>query len=504
MVLRGGFGITYLPSNTGYFSSPNEYGEESFSPGTQMLPYGLNPAGVPVTRFSDPAPVVAATGSNVAAPQIYGGSNALFTRQMKNAIAKQGNIFIEKSFGSHGQWLASLGYSFSYSNNLQNRNWPLQSLQNVPASLRSAWLTQYLASNGATNPSNVQVPNPWQAASGPLLPFTGTLAAATVPAFVPQLPYPLLYGSGAGVDESNGFGGYNSMMARVAHSFSSGMHLEMNYTWSKELDYSITGIEDGQGVNSGGTFGGSQADLINAHNNKHYGLADQPGRFVAIMTYESPFGANKHFALGNRFARAIAGNWNFGTVVTLQSGMPFVVSGASTGAMVARPDRIPGVSLTVPAALQHWYNGSTTVQLPCGIKIQPGKNTFLKYNACAFEGEVLQAPNGSFISNQFWVGNSDPAIGGLRGPGRINVDLSLRRTFPIRERVKLQVAADASNLLNSAEYNGNYTGSLGSTNLTNNPSAGLTPGFGNSSTYGTVGLGTFDPRQVTMHLRLQF
>lgn len=504
MVLRGGFGITYLPSNTGYFSSPNEYGEESFSPGTQMLPYGLNPAGVPVTRFSDPAPVVAATGSNVAAPQIYGGSNALFTRQMKNAIAKQGNIFIEKSFGSHGQWLASFGYSFSYSNNLQNRNWPLQSLQNVPASLRSAWLTQYLASNGATNPSNVQVPNPWQAASGPLLPFTGTLAAATVPAFVPQLPYPLLYGSGAGVDESNGFGGYNSMMARVAHSFSSGMHLEMNYTWSKELDYSSTGIEDGQGVNSGGTFGGSQADLINAHNNKHYGLADQPGRFVAIMTYESPFGANKHFALGNRFARAIAGNWNFGTVVTLQSGMPFVVSGASTGAMVARPDRIPGVSLTVPAALQHWYNGSTTVQLPCGIKIQPGKNTFLKYNACAFEGEVLQAPNGSFISNQFWVGNSDPAIGGLRGPGRINVDLSLRRTFPIRERVKLQVAADASNLLNSAEYNGNYTGSLGSTNLTNNPSAGLTPGFGNSSTYGTVGLGTFDPRQVTMHLRLQF
>lgn len=71
------------------------------------------------------------------------------------------------------------------------------------------------------------------------------------------------------MDESNGFGGYNSLMARLAHSFSSGMHLEFNYTWSKELDYSSTGIEDGQGVNSGGTFGGSQADLINAQNNKH-------------------------------------------------------------------------------------------------------------------------------------------------------------------------------------------------------------------------------------------
>ena len=122
MVLRSGFGITYLPSNTGYFSSPNEYGEESFSPGTQMLPYGLNPAGVPVTQFTDPAPIVAATGSNAAAPQIYGGSNALFTRHMQNGIAKQGNIFVERSFGGRGEWLASVGYSFSYSNHLQNRN----------------------------------------------------------------------------------------------------------------------------------------------------------------------------------------------------------------------------------------------------------------------------------------------------------------------------------------------------------------------------------------------
>lgn len=179
------------------------------------------------------------------------------------------------------------------------------------------------------------------------------------------------------------------------------------------------------------------------------------------MTYESPFGQGKHWALSNRIARAVAGDWNFGTVVTLQSGMPFVISGASTGAMVARPNAIPGVALTVPAADQHWYNGSTTVVLPCGLKVQPAKNTFLKYNACAYQGEVLQAPNGSYIANQFWVGNTDPTIGDLRGPGRINVDLSLRRTFAIRERLKLQIAADASNLLNSAEYNGNLQWRIG-------------------------------------------
>ena len=504
MVIRGGFGIAYLPSNTGYFSSPNEYGEESFSPGTQMIPYGTNPAGVPVTRFNDSAPVVAATGSDPTAPQIYGGSNALFTNQLKNGIVKQGNIFVEKSFGSNGQWLLAVGYSMSYSNNLENRNWPLQSMQNIPQATLQSWFSSYVASNGATNPANVQVQNPWQPATGALLPFTGTLAGRTIPQFITLLPYPLLYGSGAGVDESNGFAGYNSLNVRLVHAFSSGLHLEGNYTWSKELDYTSTGIEDGQGVNSGGTFGGAAADLLNAHNNKHYGLADQAHRFVGIVAYDSPFGKNRALALNNRIARALLGDWNLGSVVTLQGGMPFVVSGASTGAMVARPDRVPGVAMTVPAALQHWYDGKTKVTLPCGLAVTPAKNTFLKYNACAFTGEYLTAPNGSLIANQFWVGNTDPTIGDLRGPGRFNIDLSLRRSFPVRENIKLQLSADASNLLNHAELSGNFNGGLGNTTLSNNPSAGLIPGLGTSATYGTLGVGAFDPRQVTMHVRIVF
>jgi hypothetical protein len=140
--------------------------------------------------------------------------------------------------------------------------------------------------------------------------------------------------------------------------------------------------------------------------------------------------------------------------------------------------------------------------------VRPGGDTcqehLLKYNACAFQGEVLTAPNGSYIANQFWVGNADPTIGDLRGPGRFNVDLSLRREFAVHERVRLQIAADAVNLLNHAELSGSYNGGLGSTNLTNNPSAGLIPGYGNSATFGTIGVGTFDPRQITMHVKVVF
>jgi hypothetical protein len=152
MVLRGGFGISYLPSNTGYFSSPNEYGASSFSAGTQMLPFGTSPNGVPVRTFDQAGPIVAPTGSDTSAPQIYGGSNALFSRQLKNQIAKQTNFFVEKSFGKGGDWLLSVGYSGSFSNHLSNRNYPFQNLQSISTSTRSAWLSQYIASNGQTNP----------------------------------------------------------------------------------------------------------------------------------------------------------------------------------------------------------------------------------------------------------------------------------------------------------------------------------------------------------------
>jgi hypothetical protein len=181
---------------------------------------------------------------------------------------------------------------------------------------------------------------------------------------------------------------------------------------------------------------------------------------------------------------------------------------SNAGNITSRIDRVPGQSMQVPQALQHWYNGSTTVTLPCGKTVTPQKNTYLKYNACAFTGETLTTPNGSIVPNQYWNGDAAQTSGYVRGPSRFNVDFTLRRTFPVTERFKLEVAAEASNLLNHTEFNGSnntgFVGSLGSPNLVNNAGAGLIPGLGTSSTYGTMGVGTFDPRQITMHARVVF
>jgi hypothetical protein len=284
-------------------------------------------------------------------------------------------------------------------------------------------------------------------------------------------------------------------------AFSNGFTLDAHYTWSKSID-NTDNMEDNQGFNSGGTTG--TQDIVNRENNRKISFSDIPHRFVASFMYQLPFGAGRPFDLQNSVAKAILGGWETGGTVIAQQGMPFAITGANSGGVTARPDLVPGVPLEVPENLQRWYDGRTTITLPSGRQITPQRNTFLKYNPDAFRGRVLTTANGSVVPDIFWNGTAASTYDALRGPGRFNIDLSLRRVFRIRERMSLEFAADATNLLNNTQYSGNYTGSLGNTLTATNPSRGLEPGMGSNDAFGTLGVAAFDPRQVVMNLRLRF
>jgi hypothetical protein len=505
LVARGGFGISYLPSNTGYFSSPNDYGEASFAPGNQALPFGATPAGVPVTEFNTAAPLVPAVGSDVTAPQNYGIGEAYFNRHLHNQLVRQANFFLEKSFGAGGQWLASIGWSDAISRHLTTRALAFQDLQSVDPAILASWKNQYIASGGLTNPATVSVPNPYQPTSGPLLKFNGALANATIQQQIPLFPYPMM--QGASLNGDTGYANYNALLVRLSHHFSSGLDISANYTWSKELDFVTTGIEDGQGVDQGG--GPGTPDLNDPHNNKNYGTADLPNRFNTVVVYESPFGAKGKFALSSPLAQQIAGGWMVSTAILMQDGYPVYMSMGGSGAITSRFDRNPSQSLQVPQILQHEYDGATKVTLPCGTTITPPKYTFLKYNLCAFQGETVTVTNPntgvqSLAPNIYWIGNSPQTNGNIRLPGKTNVDFSVRRTFPIKERYSVQVGAEISNLFNHPEFNSSPGGGMGNMNTTNNPSSGFVPGIGSSSSFGTIGSGTYDPRQVVMHAFFRF
>jgi trimeric autotransporter adhesin len=509
LVVRGGYGITYLPTNTGYFSSPTDYGEAAWAPGNQAYEYGANPHGVPVTEFTQASLLLPATGANYSAAQNYAVGEALFDIHLKNQYARQANVFIEKAFGGGSQWLLSVGWSDSISRHLTTNGRTFEDLQNVPANVLANWKSQYVANSGTSDPADQQVPNPYQPATGALLPFAGSLAASTVPQFLTYLPYPLLSGASEAFNSTNttlsgslGYASYNAFQASLRHAFSSGLDLHLNYTWSKELDYVITPIEDGQGVNAGGTIG--TPDLINNNLNKNYGAADMPNRFTAIVVYQTQFGAKGKYALSNPVARAVLGDWSVSTVVQAQSGEPFYLSMEGDGAITSRMDRNPGQSLQVPKSLQHWYDGGTTVTLPCGATVTPPANTFLRYNLCAFRGQTLTGANGSTIPNLYWIGNQPQSQGFLRLPRRTNVDASIRRTFPIYEQLNLVLAFEATNVLNHTELNSQPGSDLGTMGLVDNKASGLVSGIGTNSGFGSIGNSTYDPRQIAFHAIIQF
>ena len=157
----------------------------------------------------------------------------------------------------------------------------------------------------------------------------------------------------------------------------------------------------------------------------------------------------------------------------------------------------------LPSSFQHVYDGATAVTLPCGVKVTPAKYTVLKYNACAFQGQTVTTPNESIVPDMYWYGDSANTQGDIRGPGRTNVDITLRRQFSLTERFKVDISAQATNAFNHPQYNNLNSGTLGNTNVLNNPGNGQVVGFGGGA-FGTRNLNTFDPRQIVLNGRVTF
>ncbi len=229
-----------------------------------------------------------------------------------------------------------------------------------------------------------------------------------------------------------------------------------------------------------------------------------PHRLVGSFLYELPFGKGRALEISNSVLRAIAGDWQMSGSVVWQSGFPIGISGASSGAALARPDRVPGVDLLLPENLQGWYDGRTTITLPSGRRMTPPVNTYLKYNPDAFSGRTVVTPSGRIVADQFWFGNAAQTYDAIRTDPRFNIDLSIRRTFRFSPTVALDIGLDAMNVLNHTQFSGAYTGALGDTNLTDSPGTGLIVGTGNSNSYGTRGMATFNPRQMMVRAALRF
>ncbi|MBI1765716.1 MAG: TonB-dependent receptor [Acidobacteria bacterium] len=516
LVLRGGYGLTFVPSNTGYNDGPGFYGAGPFAPatitsnlnaGNNSSPYGTSPAGVLVAPFNSLSinTIVQPTGTNESDPGIYGGLVRRFPQDYKNGYVQQWNAIFEQKIGNN--WIVSAGYVGSHGSRLQVTFIPINSAQLVDQALLSDWRNTYIQSNGATNPSTQQVQNPWQPATGALIPFgAGNIRNRTIQRIETAFPYPH---HGNNIHLTVGQSDYHAMQLQVTRQFSSGLQFNAHYTWSKLLEMSNYNAQSNNGYadSNANYFANIRPDLYRT--NRKPSTNDLPHRIVASWVYDMPIGGGKLLDLKNKVANGVLGGWRLGGSASIQSGLVSQISGGATNAINGLPDLVPGVDFEVPKALQKWYDGKTSVTLPSGRVITPCNRCFLKYNIDAFAGRVATTPNGAQVADLFWYGTSAAGFSAIRSPLTWNSNLALERNIKFGERYALNLSAQATNVFNHTQFRSSINTSTGGTvlpaTITANPTQNLKVGqLQSSGTFGTYGLTTNDPRQIEMVLKFRF
>lgn len=415
-VIRGGYGIFFLPtSQRGYGS-----GNPGFSVSTPFVSTidGVTPVGNITNPF--PSGTIPLSGAANGAMTLVGSGVSGIYYDTPMAYTQQWNFGIQQELP--GKLLLNVSYAGSGSVKLPlnvNQNaLPLQYYGAAGDQAQVGYLTQLV-----TNPFFNIIP-------------TGPLAAERVQRQVLLRAYPQFTGVTSNyLAQANS--SYNALQVTARKSLSNGLSFLMAYTWSKNIGVAnnlTTGFLDV------GTPG-----FQNDYNRKierSVLATDIPHRWTLGANYDLPFGKGKRFGTDmSRWMDALAGGWQINTVISYSTGFPMQFS--NSGAPAYAGSR-PSYTSADPQAET---SGNIQDRLG-GISGGPGY-----LNPSAFRQP-----------QSFEFGNIPRLTGNLRTPSNSNIDLSLIKNFQFHERVRLQLRGEAYNLPNHPIFSGPNT-SVGSANF---------------------------------------
>ena len=215
---------------------------------------------------------------------------------------------------------------------------------------------------------------------------------------------------------------YHSLQATLNRRVAGGLFLQGSYTYSHAIDMANYGDWTGFNWNAPSVFSRNRATAS----------FDTPHNFQFAYVYELPFGSGKRWAASGA-PGAVLGGWQINGIFAAFSGTPFTVTAS-------------GASLNMPGNLQ-------TADL---VKTSVAKLGKVGDDGTWFDTSAFARPTGVRFGN---VGRNT-----LRGPTRVNTDLSLFRTFRLTEQFNLQFRAEAFNLSNTPHF-GNPNGNANSSNF---------------------------------------
>lgn len=424
--LRGGYGIFWAPVSYGGFSS------QGYSQSTDYVGSfdgGLTPAG----SLSNPFPngITKPLGNSLGLLAGIGQTVAYLNPNAGGTSVHQIAFDVQRQMKAG--FVVSVGYVGSRTNNLILGTGTVN-MNQLPAdklSLGSALLQS--------------VRNPFFGNGG-----LGVVASATVQQLQLLRPFPQFSSVNMSMGNSN-HARYDSFVIRAQKRFASGLSLISSWTWSKSLDGSFGA------TNYFSTNSTSAQDANNLGAEYGLSLSNTPHAVKGSVSYELPFGKGKMFLSGNRWLNQAVGGWQLNSVYMFQTGFPLAVYqnqnfNSVFGNGLMRPNAT-GVSPVTTGALQSRLDSYI--------------------NPAAFS-----------TAAQFTFGNLSRTLS-YRGPGTINWDMSILKTFTVLERLKGQFRAEATNAMNTAQFNGPNTA------------------FGNAS-FGRITQQANFPRYVQLGVRVTF
>ncbi|MCL5745851.1 MAG: TonB-dependent receptor [Acidobacteria bacterium] len=396
-VIRGGAGLFYAPLE-------NALGGEGFSPNpgfSATTTYvGTQDTLTPYYYLSNPYPsgLNRPVGSSMGAATYAGQSIQVWDSHPSTPYVWQWNLDVQQQLP--GSMLIDLAYSGSRGVKLAQQR---QFDAIPPSALPQGTGLQQL------------VNNPFASSIA-----TGPLSQARVALRQLVLPYPQFTGINV-VNSTSANSIYHSMALKLEKRFGAGVSVLLSYTVSKLIS------DAGNGVGNLGTAtdAGLDSTFQNPYNlraERSISEIDTPQSLTVSYVVALPFGPHKAL-LGS--ASGLAGKllegWQLGGVTSFRRGFPLMLSAPVVG--VGNRPNSTGRSAQLPSSrsrseeIRKWFDTS------------------------AF---TLPSP--------FTYGNVSRTLPDVRGPSLTNIDLSLFKDNTIRERVKLQVRAEAFNLLNTPHF----------------------------------------------------
>jgi hypothetical protein len=267
----------------------------------------------------------------------------------------------------------------------------------------------------------------------------------------------------SGLIENYGRNSYDSLQTKLTKPFSSGIQLNVVYTFSKALALCCDALSDKNPA--------IQAPAYRSLNKAFWG-SNRTHSFAMSSVYQLPFGPGKPF-LTHGVGSVIARGWQLQGLMTMYSGQPFSVSA-------------DGTSLNAPGNTQRANQVKPNVAILGNTG--PGQSWFDPLSFAA----VTTPTFGTAGFNSIF------------GPGAINLDAGLVREFGIGERIHMQFRMDAFNATNTPHFS-NPSANVSNMVLNTDGSIKNLGGYTSiTSTNGGFGREGIDERMLRLGVRIRF